>query len=76
VRAVAHHGDPIRQGEDLLETVRDEQNGRAAFLEGAGHGKEPSTSTPLSAAVGSSMMRTRALRLMALAIFHDLLVGD
>jgi hypothetical protein len=41
VGAVAHHGDPGADREDLFQPVRDEQDGRVLCLQGADHLEQP-----------------------------------
>ena len=66
--AVAHHGDRLADGEDLLEAMRDEQHGGAALGQRADDAEQPLDLGADSAAVGSSMISTRASKLSALAI--------
>ena len=41
VGAVAHHGDGVAEGEDLVEAVGDEQQRAALVAQAAGDGEEP-----------------------------------
>ena len=69
VRAVAHHGDRVAEREDLVEAVGDEQEGAAFVAEAPRDGEEAlDLDAAESAAVGSSMISTRASSEMAFAI--------
>ena len=68
VLAVAEDRDAVAQLEHLVEPVADEEDGHARRGEPAHLAEEPPPSWPDSAAVGSSMMRTRTSRDIALAI--------
>ena len=68
VPAVAHHRDPLADGEDLLEPVRDEEDRVAPRPQRLDDAESRSTSCVVSAAVGSSMTMTRAFVVSALAI--------
>ena len=63
VPAVAHHGYPLADREDLLQPVRDEQHRRALRAQcPRSRRTAASTSAADSAAVGSSITMTRALQ--------------
>ena len=67
--AVTQHGHPVGDLEDLFHPVRDEQDGDALSSQGVGRSANSRrTSWAESDAVGSSMIRTRTLSEMALAI--------
>ena len=67
--AVAHHGDRVAEREDLVEAVGDEHHrARRASRRRRATANSRSTSTADSAAVGSSMISTRASSDSALAI--------
>ena len=69
VGAVAHDGDGVAQREHLVEPVGDEQQRAALVAQAAGDREEPlDLDAADSAAVGSSMISTRASSEMALAI--------
>ena len=66
--AVAHDGDPVGQSDDLLEPVRDIEDGDALRLELEDDAKSSSISASVSVAVGSSRITTLASMASALAI--------
>ena len=68
VAPVAEHGDGVRDRHDLLEPVADEDDRDAAVAQPRTVAKRLSTSCGESAAVGSSMIRRRALDESAFAI--------
>ena len=68
VAAVAHDGDGVAEGEHLVEPVRDEQQRAALVAQAAGHREQPLDLDAASAAVGSSMISTRASSEIAFAI--------
>ncbi len=76
VRAVAHHGDRVAQVEDLVEAVRDEDEGSALVAQAAGHGEEALDLDPAEG--GGRLVHDEEPRLEGdrLGDLDDLLVGD
>jgi hypothetical protein len=66
--AAAHHGDRVAQGHDLLELVRDQQDGGAPIAQPAQGDEQLLGLCGVSTAVGSSRIRMRAPRYSALRI--------
>ena len=72
VAAVTQHHDPVGDGEHLLEIVGDVDDGDAFGLQPADDAEQKLTSSAASAAVGSSMISTRASPFIARAISTSL----
>ena len=76
VVAVAHHGDRVAEREDLVEAVRDEDQGAALVAQAAGDGEQP---LDLDAAEGGGRLvhdQQAGVERDGLGDLDDLLVGD
>ena len=74
--AVAQHGHPLAEREDLLEPVRDEEHRGPGSRSVSTTPNSRSTSTAESAAVGSSITITPRIERERLGDLDELLLGD
>ena len=69
--AVLHHADAVGEVEDVVDVVADQEDADALASSAAASVRRPARLRGPSAAVGSSMIRTRALNWIARAIATD-----